>query len=95
MLQPDEHAHKKFMDAFLKVIKAPEPEVVNWENYNYSKCNRFLRSLVVIFINIIMLCVCLGSIAAANHYEMESDSQYGTGHCGTFEVTMDQAFSDY
>ena len=47
---------KAFLDReWLKVKDAKDPEVIMWENLNVSKCQRFLRILLVAFVTIILI----------------------------------------
>jgi hypothetical protein len=52
------------MNQFLDIRKAPEPEVVNWENQHVTYFTRFWKTLIVLFIMLISLAAVLATLAA-------------------------------
>ena len=54
----------RFMNQFLDIRKAPEPEVVNWENQHVTYFTRFWKTLIVLFIMLISLAAVLATLAA-------------------------------
>ena len=52
----------RFMELWLDIRRAPEPEVIFWENYNLTLKSRRLRTVFVSFVSIILLLVCLASV---------------------------------
>lgn len=60
----EDHTYKKFMDQYLDIRKAPEPEVVNWENQHVTLFARFWKTLIVLFIMLISLVAVLATLAA-------------------------------
>ena len=58
------HYPYRFMDQYLDIRKAPEPEVVNWENQHVTIFTRFWKTLIVLFIMLISLVAVLATLAA-------------------------------
>jgi hypothetical protein len=58
-----DHKYKKFMNKYLDIRKAPQPEVVNWENQHVTIFSRFWKTLLVLFIMLISLVAVLASLA--------------------------------
>jgi hypothetical protein len=54
----------RFMNQYLDIRKAPEPEVVNWENQHVTIFARFWKTLIVLFIMLISLAAVLATLAA-------------------------------
>jgi hypothetical protein len=52
------------MNTYLDIRKAPEPEVINWENQHVSFGTRFWKTLVVLLIMLISLVAVLATLAA-------------------------------
>ena len=52
----------RFMELWLDIRRAPEPEVIFWEYYNLTLKSRRLRTAFVSFVSIILLLVCLASV---------------------------------
>jgi hypothetical protein len=52
------------MNQFLDIRKAPEPEVVNWENQHVTIFARFWKTLIVLFIMLVALVAVLATLAA-------------------------------
>ena len=52
------------MGNFLDIRKAPEPEVINWENQHVKVLIRFWKTLFVLLIMLICLVAVLATLAA-------------------------------
>jgi hypothetical protein len=85
---------KKYLGHFLEVQRAPEPEVILWENYNVTKNGKRLRHLLVHIIMLFLLAFCMAGIIVSQYFADQSNSKYNTKDCGTTTLTMDQAYSD-
>jgi hypothetical protein len=77
------------MGQFLEVKRAPEPEVVLWQNQHITKMSRIWRKLLVFFITFLILMVCLTIISVANYYQEEAGERFETDFCENLEITMD------
>jgi len=51
------------MDTWLRVTRAPEPEVVLWQNQHITKTSRFFRFILATFMTMLLLLLCLAIIA--------------------------------
>ncbi|TNV86581.1 hypothetical protein FGO68_gene17344 [Halteria grandinella] len=90
------HEDKKFQGAWLDIKKAPEPEVINWENYTVTKSSRIIRNLISILITCILLLLSLGAVATAQYFSNSAQEGYETDQCANTDgLTMSAAYEDY
>ena len=57
-----------FSGKWLKVEKGPEPSVILWHNLTVGKVSRFIRTLIVAIITIIMLVLSIVGIVTSQYY---------------------------
>lgn len=93
--QGKKYAGKKFKNTWLDVKKAPEPDVIIWQNQHISKTNRAIRTGIVALITIFLLGVSFGSIIVSKYYQDVASQKFDISNCGTAEITKDEAYADY
>lgn len=81
--EPDYHQHKKFMGQWLDIMKAPEPEVILWHNYNVSLKSRRLRSLLMQLMTIFLLILSMLAIFIAQYVSDQATKGFDTSVCGS------------
>lgn len=85
---------KKFQGQWLDVRRAPEPEVVLWENQHVTMCTRIWKGLFTLFLMLISLICVLATLAGTQYYANKQTKDFDSEVCGTREITMDQAYAD-
>lgn len=73
-----EYEDKKFKGQWLDIRRAPEPEVVLWQNQHITNKTRYLRGLLVALICFIMLSLCLTLVSIAQYFQEQSEEKYDT-----------------
>ena len=66
---------------------APEPSVIQWNNLRIGCFNRFLRTLIVSLLTLMLLAVSITGIVVAKYYQDTYSEKYNLNSCGTIEVT--------
>ena len=56
--------------------QGPEPSVINWENLNVGKFQRFLRTVAVVIITIVLIAVSIMGIVYSQFYQDKASKQY-------------------
>jgi hypothetical protein len=59
----------RFKGVWLEIKKAPEPEVILWENLHITSKNRFLRSVFATFVTSSLLIACIFVISIGQYYD--------------------------
>jgi len=59
----------RFKGVWLEIKKAPEPEVILWENQHITSKNRFLRSVLATFVTSSLLIACIFVISIGQYYD--------------------------
>jgi len=82
-------------DQWPEVYPAPEPSVILWRNLSVGPVNRFIRTIIVSIVTIILLAISIFCIVVAKYYQDKYSAQYNLNNCGNIQVTQTQAFIDY
>jgi predicted negative regulator of RcsB-dependent stress response len=69
------------MNQYLDIRKAPEPEVVNWENQHVTLFTRFWKTLIVLFIMLVSLVAVLATLAATQWYSNAATNDFNSDYC--------------
>jgi hypothetical protein len=75
-------------------LKAPEPELILWQNYNVSKESRTYRRIGVAIVGLFLLGLCLTAVILDQYFTDQTVQDYNTSDCGTQEITMLEAYKD-
>ena len=69
--------------------------MILWENLQIGSFSRFIRTLFVALITIILLVASVGGIVISQYYQNEASNQFSISACSQgVTVTMEQAFND-
>lgn len=69
------------MEQYLDIRKAPEPEVVNWENQHVTMFTRFWKSIFVLLIMLVSLAAVLATLAATQWYSNQASNDFNSDYC--------------
>jgi hypothetical protein len=85
--------HKKW----LKIEKGPETSVILWQNLSVGKVSRYVRTLIVAIITIVMLILSIVGIVTSQYYQNEASKKFDISGCDAIgsSVTMESAYQDY
>jgi len=89
-----QNVHKKFQEQWLDVRRAPEPEVILWENQHVTVWNRLWKWAFTLFLMAISLIAVLATLAGTQYYANKSTKDFDSELCGTREITQEQAYAD-
>lgn len=75
--------------------KGPEPTVINWQNLHIGSFSRWIRTLIVTLITIILLAASVFGIVTSKYYQDEVSLKYDVTKCpGGDLITQSQALED-
>jgi len=64
----NEYKSRMFMGKWLRVKKAKDPSIINWENLNTSMGERFLRYFVSAFISLVLMAITVALLLWMSSY---------------------------
>lgn len=70
------------------------PSNLNWENFGYSKKNRFIRQLIQIVITIIILGIAILSISFMSSIQLSYQTAFKKPESCLSNITKDDAYID-
>jgi len=82
-----QNENKKFSGQWLDVRRAPEPEVVIWENQHVTTFTRIWKWLLTLFLMLISLIAVLATLAGTQYYANKQTKDFDSEVCGTREIT--------
>ena len=71
----------------MSIKEAPEPTVINWKNLNVGSCSRFIRTLFVAFVTILLLAISFAGIVVSKYFQDLVDEKYAITKCGGIQPT--------
>ena len=89
------YKHKYLRDNWPKIRKAPEPSNLLWKNLSINAFTRRCRSLIVWIFGILIVLASLAAIFFSTRYRKDFEDQFTIVDCFNFEVSQEQAYTDY
>jgi len=85
----------KLQDLRLEVESAPEPSLIQWQNFDKSELQRQLRTVLIVCISLLLLACSLVAIVYAKDKETDFKHEFKTQDCGNLRPTLEEAWEDF
>ena len=72
---------RMFLGNWLRVKKAKDPSIINWENLNTSMGERFLRYFVSAIISVVLMAVTIILLLSMSSYQNTAEKKAANYHC--------------
>jgi hypothetical protein len=77
------HDYKYLKKKWPEVAKGPEPTVIIWQNLQVGAFSRFIRTLFVALVTLVLLAISMMGIVVSKYYQDTEGALYDVSQCGT------------